>query len=182
MAKNKAATRAAGNAPERLKHLTTDETKNRAAVEEGRPTPWNRGPQIGESQIKDSDYLANYASPGELGVFRAAVAARRAKIGQNGWRDLPDGTRIPGDRVLAVCGSCGKHIWVKSGQTTAYCPACNMAQRLNGGRLRPVSPAEEKAWFESETARYKKWKAEKPRRDAEERQLANIRMKLGGIR
>ncbi|GEM_PF-2890187 len=162
-----------------LRHVTTDESKGRAEVAEAKPGPWNRGPQIGESQIRDDAYLSTYASPAELAAFRAAVAARREQVTKSAWRVLPDGTRISGDRVLAVCGKCGVHIWVKADQTTNPCPSCNMMQRLSGGQLRPVSPDEEKAWLESETAKYLKWKAEAPARAAEERQLDRLRMKLG---
>jgi len=80
--------------PAKLRHLSTDQTKAEAEVAETKPVPWSKGPQIGERQLKDSEYLANFATPQELGVFRAAVQARRAKAVQASWRDLPDGTRV----------------------------------------------------------------------------------------
>lgn len=165
---------------ERLRGITSDSTKDKVRVEDGSPVPWRRGPQIGERNLGDGDYLKNFATPQELAVFRAAVVARRAKVAKTEWRELPDGSRIPGDRVLVVCFKCGSFAWVKPEQATSYCVYCNPMLRVGGGKFRGCSQEEEKNWFEHEKARFAKWQEGRSTREAEERLAANIRMRLGG--
>jgi hypothetical protein len=134
-------------------------------------TPPNRGPSTSERPIDDVRWLQLHASPEELRTFRASVQARLDHSKSAGWKRLPDNSLIRADRVLLACSSCKRWIWGGANWANSFCPRCNMANRTTGGQLRLASPAEEKAWFERETANRKKFAADRPKREAEQREF-----------
>jgi hypothetical protein len=153
--------------PKKMRRLTTLDARP-GEVEDLKRTSPNRGPQTGDAQMSDLEFLSIYADKKtELPVFRAAVAARRARAGTAGWRTLPNGTRIPGTMVLAGCWKCGSWVWVKPEHATTNCLACNFQNRVGGGKLRRATAAEEKLWTARETVAWAKFKASAPKRQAE---------------
>jgi hypothetical protein len=150
----------------KMKHLTTLDVPL-GEVEDREPSLPNRGPQTGDSQMSNADYLKVHATKEELAVFRAAVQARMARTKEVGWRVLPSGMKIRADLVLAGCSKCGRWEWTKSERATINCLACNFQGRVGGGKLRPATAGETELWLAREKASWDKFKADKPKRDAE---------------
>jgi hypothetical protein len=118
--------------------------------------------------INDGEFLKLYATKEELQTFRASVEARRNLVATKGWRELPDGSKIRADRVLSGCFKCGAWLWVEARHATGFCPRCNSMNRPGAGMLRLATPDEEKVWFKRETASWKRFLADAPKRKAEQ--------------
>lgn len=161
----KAAARAAAkDGPTKLRHISTSDLPRRD-FEERQPGPGPRGPSTGDSTLSPIRYLERFATEQELQIYRAATAARRAKEGALGWRELPGGLRIRADSVLLGCGKCGRWLWGRREDAGTACPGCNAMGYRDGARLRLATAAEEQAWLARETERWKKFLSERPERD-----------------
>ena len=161
------------------KILQSRDIKVEKVEEEFRPP--RKGPATGaELVLDDAGYIKLYASPAELREFRSKVESRLAKD-QAAPRTLPDGTRISGHLVLAICDRCGRASWVEPTNEAFPCVGCNWNRLKNGGMMRLASRTEAKEWFEAEEARLAKWRADAPRRERERASAGRQRIYAEGL-
>ncbi|MCX6348725.1 MAG: hypothetical protein NTV79_04360 [Candidatus Aureabacteria bacterium] len=97
-----------------------------------------------------------------LAADTEAAKAKRAAVG---WRKLPSGISIPGDRILTTCSRCRRWDWLEPGHETGDC-TCYHLQGSDAGVLRPATADEEKAWFKREQERRDRFIAGAPARKA----------------
>jgi hypothetical protein len=159
---------AAEKAEKPYKLMTAADVKVEA--EEIKATPRVPGPQTGEVQLTGGQWLEHNASREEMTAFKRVVESRRAAEVDTQWRRLPDGSRILASMVLAGCPGppgCGKWLWVRKAE--GRCPVCNIRNLAHRGHLRPATEEEVAAWFARETAALARFKADAPKRQAEQR-------------
>jgi hypothetical protein len=101
------------------------------------------------------------------------TAERKAREAKFGWRKLPSGISIPGDRILSTCNLCHRWDWLEPGHETGDC-ICYHPQDSDAGVMRPATPAEEKGWFKRAREAHDRFVAGEPARRAAT-ELANRR-------
>lgn len=133
--------------------LQTADIGKRIEQEEFKPSPPTRGPATGQAPpalLTDRDFVSLFGLDEEFARFRATIERRKEREGTVGWRQLPNGVRIQSSMILAVCDHCSTAVWVRD--PSGPCPTCNYRRLVEGGHLRPSTPAEEQVWFAKENA------------------------------
>jgi hypothetical protein len=136
-------------------------------VEERKVTSRVPGPMTAELQLTPGQWLERFSTAEEMAAFKRVVETRRNAAPDGLWRTLPDGSKIRAEEVLAGCPNCGRWMWVRKAEGS--CPHCNLRNLAHLGHLRPATPVEVAEWFERETAALARFKADAPRRQAEQK-------------
>jgi len=171
---------------EKKKILTTDAPQTKREIEEPKisfpPGPVLQTADLGKDGkvlLDDRTYVLRFAEDVDYSQFRAILEAK-CKAKPTGRRILPSGLGISASKVLFLCTKCRASFWLDDTADNMDCPSCNLAHYKEGGKLRRASKAEEKAWFKKETESEARWKADKPRREAELREFnRRIRADMG---
>lgn len=122
--KKKQAAKAATATPAKVRPFLST-LDSRREVEEARPVPLRRGPQIG--QLTPAQELLRTASKDELAEFAQVIRERRAKSSTVSWMR---------------CTSCGFAGAFDPARVAdgSICPACNWHRLASGGHLRVMTP------------------------------------------
>jgi hypothetical protein len=158
---------AAEKAEKPYKLMTAADVKVEA--EEIKATPRVPGPQSGEVQRSPGQWIEHYGTAEELRAFKSIIETRRNAAPDGQWKVLPDGSRIRAEMVLAGCPAppgCGRWFWVRKAEGPCVCNLRNLAHK---GHLRPATPVETAQWFERETVALATFKADAPKRQAEQK-------------
>jgi hypothetical protein len=152
-----------------------------AEAEERKVTPRVPGPQTGEVQRSPGQWLEHYGTPEELRAFKSVIETRLKAAPADQWRALPDGSKMLATLVLAGCPAppgCGRWFWVKKAEGPCV---CNLRGDAHRGHLRPATEEEVAEWFARETAAAARFKADAPKRQAEQKAFDLRRIQDGKV-